>query len=183
MFDGNRKTGIAPADFVLRKCFPGQVRPQHSPDVVVVEVPGIQGPAGAKHGVLFTEQNLTEEQKEQARKNIGAVSLLQSIEIQGFSVRWCGRVLEASSAGNLLDELEPKKNVREGDSVIDASRNLYQIVRIDQAAGTYSITKSLARLGVLDYRELSNLPHLGKLSELDYVGRTELSTSIDFVKI
>ena len=63
MFDGNRKTGLAPADFVLRKCFPGQVRPQHSPDVVVVEVPGIQGPAGAKHGVLFTEQNLTEEQK------------------------------------------------------------------------------------------------------------------------
>ena len=92
MFDGNRKTGLAPADFVLRKCFPGQVRPQHSPDVVVVEVPGIQGPAGAKHGVLFTEQNLTEEQKEQARKNIGAVSLLQSIEIQGFSVRWCGRL-------------------------------------------------------------------------------------------
>ena len=180
MFDGNRKTGLAPADFVLRKCFPGQVRPQHSPDVVVVEVPGIQGPAGAKHGVLFTEQNLTEEQKEQARKNIGAVSLLQSIEIQGFSVRWCGRVLEASSAGNPLDELEPKKNVREGDSVIDASRNLYQI---DQAAGTYSITKSLARLGVLDYRELSNLPHLGKLSELDYVGRTELSTSIDLGNI
>lgn len=114
MFDGNRKTGLAPADFVLRKCFPGQVRPQHSPDVVVVEVPGIQGPAGAKHGVLFTEQNLTEEQKEQARKNIGAVSLLQSIEIQGFSVRWCGRVLEASSAGNPLDELEPKKMCARG---------------------------------------------------------------------
>lgn len=67
--------------------------------------------------------------------------------------------------------------------MIDASRNLYQIVRIDQAAGTYSITKSLARLGVLDYRELTNLPHLGKLSELDYVGQTELSTSIDLGNI
>jgi hypothetical protein len=43
-------------------------------DGTIVEIPALKGDPGDKSAVLYTEQSLTEEQKTQARENIGAVS-------------------------------------------------------------------------------------------------------------
>lgn len=152
-------------------------------EVIEVYVPGIQGPPGAKTAVLFTEQALTEEQKAQARANIGASSLVDTAKAQGFSVRYCSEELTGESVGNELSLLSPQGNFRAGDTVIDVERNLFQIVSLDEAAGTYTVTRRLARLGVTDYRELDNPPTLGKLAALNTVGEEQLNPVINLGSI
>lgn len=151
--------------------------------VVEVLVPGIQGPPGSKTSVLFTEQTLTEEEKAQARANIGAASMLQASEIQGFSVRHTTATLMSESAGNDLALLTPQGDFRTGDTVIDGKNYLFQITALDTDAKTYSVTRRLARLGVTDYRELDNLPQLGKLAGLDSVGEEQLNDIINLGSI
>lgn len=151
--------------------------------VVEVLVPGIQGPPGSKTSVLFTEQTLTEEEKAQARANIGAASMLQASEIQGFSVRHTTATLMSESAGNDLALLTPQGDFRTGDTVIDAKNYLFQITALDADTKTFSVTRRLARLGVTDYRELDSLPHLGKLAGLDSVGEEQLNDIINLGSI
>lgn len=149
--------------------------------VVEVLVPGVQGPPGAKTAVTYEPQELTADQQAQVLKNLGLTS--EQLAEKGFSLRFCTATLEASSKNNLLSLLTPQKNVREGDSVIDASRQLFQIVSVDKEAATFAVTAVLSKLGVTDYRELENLPTLGKLAALDAVGETELLKQIDLGSI
>lgn len=154
--------------------------------VVEVYVPGMQGPPGVKTAITYDRQELTDEQKAQARKNIGAVTaeeILAQITAQGFSLRFVNEVLEPNSKSNLFSILNPSSNVREGDSVIDSGRNLYQISSINKEAATFAVTGILVKLGVSDYSELEGAPKLGKLASLDEVSETELKSTINLGSI
>lgn len=109
--------------------------------------------------------------------------MLQASEIQGFSVRHTTATLMSESAGNDLELLSPQGDFRTGDTVIDGKNYLFQITALDTDAMTYSVTRRLARLGVTDYRELDNLPHLGKLAGLDSVGEEQLNDIINLGSI
>lgn len=162
MYGVAKKTGVVP------KRFPGQVRPAHTPDVVVVEIPGPQGPAGAKDGVLYTEQVLTEEQKSQARQNIDAASLIDLREAQGFSTRYIERVIDPAYPMFVAD-LNPAVGVRVGDSVIDSDGNVYLVKTVKD--GTFTVSGKLT--------QFVTASSLGKLASKDEVGADELANFID----
>lgn len=162
MYGVANKTGVVP------KRFPGQVRPAHTPDVIVVEIPGPQGPAGAKEGVLFTEQTLTEDQKGQARQNIDAASLIDLRESQGFSTRHIERVIDPAHAMFVVD-LNPAVNVRVGDTVIDSDGNVYLVKAVKD--GTFTVSGKVT--------QFVTASSLGKLASKDEVGAGELSKIID----
>ena len=111
------------------------------------------------------------------RESSGARQYRRRIDASGF--RDSGLLGPAYD----LELLSPQGDFRTGDTVIDGKNYLFQITALDTDAMTYSVTRRLARLGVTDYRELDNLPHLGKLAGLDSVGEEQLNDIINLGSI
>lgn len=157
---------------------------------VIVHVPGLQGPQGpAGEGGGSTNivrydipQDLSELQQAQARENIGACSLVELSEAQGFTTRFTNLTLSPEGQYSTTI-LTPSKKVRAGDCVIDAKGRVYQVKKIEDT--TFSITAQLAQVGggVSDYSELTGKPHLGALAGLDTVSAENLEKVIDLGSI
>lgn len=151
---------------------------------LVIHVPGLQGPQGpegtaTKGAVRFDEiQSLNEQEKLQARQNIGACSVIELAEAQGFTTRFVSQALEPKGTYP-VSILTPSTKVKAGDSVVDEKGQVFQIVKIQDSA--FTITSAVAKVGggVTDYNELTGKPTLGKLASLNEVNAENLAKTID----
>lgn len=165
-------------------CGCGCDSPKTTAQPVIIHVPGLQGPRGpageaTSGAVIYDEvQELSELQKAQARENIGACSVLELSEAQGFTTRFTGSTLNPDNQYS-IGILTPSKRIKAGDCVVDAKGRVYQIKKVEDS--TFTITAQLAQVGggVSDYSELTGKPKLGALAERDTVSSEVLDEVID----
>lgn len=116
-------------------------------------------PDAAEDAVLYAEQSLTEEQKAQARENIGALA-----ENQG--VVNVGKILVVGADGNLTLTDMPSGTSGDVIGMIDANNNIVitgaltdgtYVFKYENADGTYAEIGSLVVGGVVEYAITANL--------------------------